>query len=153
MEIRNYTDSDLAEILSVIKTAFAEQRGLVDPPSSAEHKTIEILRSELQGSDALVVVEEGRLIANICYRFEGDRCYFDRLAVMPDCRRRGIGKLLIEEVESRASAKGIRKMSLSVRIELENQQALYRSLGYEIESYESHEGYDRPTYVKMGKGI
>lgn len=151
--IRDHTKSDIPEILRIIKTAFAEQKGLVSPPSSAESKTIEIVNHELKTANALVGEYEGKIVACVFYQPISDEIYIDRLAVLPEFRRRGFGKLLMEEIESRTAGLGIRKLSLSVRIELENQQNYYRKMGFEITSYESHEGYNKPTYVMMKKSI
>jgi len=151
--LREYRVEDIPVILTIIKSAFAEQRGLVDPPSSAEHKTIDNVNEELKSSNALVVDAGGKLVACVFYQPKGDSIYFDRLSVLKDYRRRGIAKTLIDEVEKRAAETGFRKMSLSVRIELKNQQAYYHSMGYRIVRHEAHEGYTRPTFVVMEKEL
>ena len=82
-----------------IKTAFAEQRGKVNPPSSAEKKTIRIVETELQKANALVVETENEIIACVFYQPKGDSIYVDRLAVLPEFRKQGIGEMLMCEVE------------------------------------------------------
>ncbi len=153
LTLRDYRDDDISLILSLIKTAFSEQIGLVDPPSSAESKTIEIVRNELETANALVVEIDGAIAGCVFYQPKDESIYFDRLAVLPEFRRRGIGKLLIDEVEQRAKKEGYREMSLSVRIELVAQQKYYEAMNYKIVSNESHEGYSRPTYVVMRKTL
>ena len=100
--LRDYRPADIPRLLYVIKTAFAEQRGLVDPPSSAESKTIEIVEAELRTANALVVESGGEIIACVFYQPNGDDIYIVRLSVFQAYRRRGIGKLLMREAEKRA---------------------------------------------------
>ena len=52
------TDEDIPQILMVIKAAFAEYEGRLDPPSSAERKTVAIVREELMGAVNGVFGEE-----------------------------------------------------------------------------------------------
>ncbi len=151
--IRNYRPDDVPKMLSVIKAAFAEQKGIVNPPSSAERKTLEILSFELEAGEALVFEIDTRIIGCVCYREKDESIYFDRLAVLPAFRRRGIGKRLIREIENRAGDRGFQTITLSVRIELEAQQEYYQRLGYRIDSYKSHEGFEDPTYLIMKKSL
>ena len=148
---RNYLPADIPQILDVIKTAFAEQRGKVEPPSSAESKTVEVVEAELRTAESLVIEHNSKIIACVFYQPKGDSVYIDRLAVLPAFRRHGIGKFLMESVEKRAVAMGFEHLSLSVRIELKHQQEYYSKMGYKIAAYEAHEGFERPTYVVMRK--
>ena len=149
--IRDYDPKDIERILTVIKRSFAEQKGLVDPPSSAERKTIEIVEDELKRANALVFESEGSVVGCVFYQSKNDSIYFDRLAVLPEFRRNGIGTSLINEVERRAVEMHFGALAISVRIELRHQQNYYQNLGFRITSHESHQGYTKPTYVKMKK--
>jgi ribosomal protein S18 acetylase RimI-like enzyme len=150
-QLRDYRPPDIPQILDVIKTAFKEQRGQVNPPSSAESKTIEVIKAELQTANALVIESANKIIACVFYQPKGDSVYIDRLAVLPAFRRKGIGKVLMKEAEKRAIDLGFSTLSLSVRIELEHQQAYYSKMGFKISSYESHNGFEQPTFVVMRK--
>jgi GNAT superfamily N-acetyltransferase len=54
----------------------------------------------------------------------------DALGVFPDHRRRGIGRGLIERVQSRAVARGYRQLSLIVFADNDPALALYTALGF-----------------------
>jgi ribosomal protein S18 acetylase RimI-like enzyme len=151
--IRDYGKEDIRQVLHIIKTAFSEQKGKVNPPSSAESKTLEILENELKTANALVVEIGEIVIASVFYHVNSEETYIDRLAVLPEFRRQGLGKLLMEEIERRSIDVGIWTLSLSVRIELTDQQNYYKNMGYEILSYEAHEGFETPTYVVMKKKL
>ncbi len=151
--LRDYRDDDIPTILKIIKSAFSEQRGLVDPPSSAEQKTIEIIREELITAKAIMAVIGNTPVGCVFYQPRNGSIYIDRLSVLSRYRKRGIGRALMEEAEKRAVGSGYKNLSLSVRIELKKQQSYYENMGYRIVSEQSHEGYDRPTYVVMEKHL
>ena len=153
MRLRPYTVEDLPAMLSVIRTAFAEYTGKLDPPSSAEHKTIEIVRTELEGADALVAEVEGNLVGCVFFRPQHEGVYIDRLSVLPEFRKRGIASALLNEVEIEAKTAGYEALTLSVRLVLKQQQAYYNRRGFEFFEYGTHPGYAEPTYMKMKKDL
>ncbi len=61
-----------------------------------------------------------------------------RLAVIPEARRRGIGRLLMQTLERAAWQAGYRQLWLETHATWKDAVALYRSLGWEL---------DRPTPV------
>lgn len=149
--IRPYVGADIPDILAIITTAFAEHRGKLNPPSSAERKTIEIVREELAQADAFVAEAEGRLVGCVFYRLRDGSMYLDRLAVLSECQGRGVASALIAEVERAGRARGIGALTLTVRLALTRQQAMYRKLGFEFLEYGTHEGFTEPTSMKMRK--
>ena len=150
-QLRDYREADIPAILSVIKTAFAEYRGVLDPPSSAEAKTLAIVRTELAEADALVMVFGEEIIGCIFYRRRGESCYIDRLSVLPAHRNQGLARAMLAEVEHRAKTDGYKTLTLSVRLPLKKQQAYYRRIGYEFRKYYTHEGYREPTEIVLQK--
>jgi ribosomal protein S18 acetylase RimI-like enzyme len=152
MLIRPYGDHDLAAMLGIIKAAFKEHEGKVVPPPSAAHKTLEILKAELQKADAFVA-ELPELVGCVIYEIKGNALYLGRLAVLPAYRKRGIGTALIGAVEAKARALKLDELQLSVRFPLYEQQALYQSLGFEVVSLGTHPGFAEPTFLKMAKRL
>src|SRR5712664_1462047 len=58
-------------------------------------------------ADALILaVDGGRIVGAVIAGFDGWRCHLYRLAVAPDRRRQGIGRLLIGAAERRFAALG-----------------------------------------------
>jgi ribosomal protein S18 acetylase RimI-like enzyme len=52
--------------------------------------------------EALLLAEEGgRIVGSVIAGWDGWRCHLYRLAVHPDCRRRGIGRALLDAAERR----------------------------------------------------
>jgi ribosomal protein S18 acetylase RimI-like enzyme len=153
MRLRDYAEPDIPSILSVIKQAFAEYKGRLDPPSSAERKIIDIVKTELKTANALVVEIEGTIVGCVFFQPKGNGIYIDRLAVLPKHRNRGLATAMLKEIERRAKSRGYTSLLLSVRLALEKQQAYYEKYGFEFEAYGAHEGYAQPTYMKMKKEL
>ena len=78
-----YTSDDLPKMLEVIKLAFKEQVGVVNPPSSAARKMLAVFQEELQAANAFVAEQEKQVVGCVVYEIKDYRLYFSRLAVMP----------------------------------------------------------------------
>lgn len=152
-QLRLHTEADLPAMLACIRAAFAQYQGRLDPPSSAEHKTIALMRAELADARALVAEQAGQLVACVLLHRRGDGMYLDRLAVLPSHRGQHIGDALLRAVEQIARAEGASRLSLSVRLALEAQQDYYRRRGFVHASFGTHPGYARPTYRTMYKPL
>lgn len=80
------------------------------PPTSTDHEAAvrDLLRRD---PDALVVAEASeRIVGSVIAGWDGWRGSIYRLAVEPACRRRGLGRRLLEEAEGRLTALGARRM-------------------------------------------
>ncbi|PYM30253.1 MAG: GNAT family N-acetyltransferase [Candidatus Rokuibacteriota bacterium] len=65
--------------------------------------------------DTLLVGEEqGRLVGTVIAGWDGWRGGIYRLAVLPECRRRGVGQALVAEAERRLAARGARRLNAMV---------------------------------------
>ena len=65
----------------------------------------------------LVAEENARLLGTIIGGWDGWRGNIYRLAVLPEYRRQGIGRALVQEVERRLALKGAQKVSILVEKE------------------------------------
>ena len=101
--------------------------------------SLESLRLMLQeGSDLLLVAKlDDRIVGTIMGGWDGWRGNIYRLAVLPEYRRRGIGRALVLEVEKRLALKGARKISVLVEQEEDLAVTFWDSLrdaGYQRDS-------------------
>ena len=62
----------------------------------------------------LVGDEGGRLVGTVIAGWDGWRGGIYRLAVLPECRRRGVGQALVAEAERRLIARGARRLNAMV---------------------------------------
>jgi predicted N-acetyltransferase YhbS len=151
--IREIADDDVPWVVDVIRAAFEEYRGRLDPPSSAHHKTAEVVRRELADGSAFVACHAQGIVGCVFYHIYPDHLYLDRLAVLPSYRGQGIARALIWAVEQRAGQYSLSEVRLSVRVVLESNRAYYERLGYTFLGYGTHAGYTTPTSVTLGKQI
>lgn len=78
----------------------------------------------------LVAESDGELIGTVIGGFDGRRGMVYHLAVEPAFRQRGVGGLLMEELERRLSIKGCIRCYLLVTAENENAMHFYRQRGW-----------------------
>ena len=84
------------------------------------------------GPNATVLVgrDDSRLVASVLVGHDGHRGWVYYVAVDPDCRHKGYGRLIMDAAEGWLRGRGIEKMQLMVRPDNREVQAFYQSLGY-----------------------
>ena len=123
MEIRPYQESDQDAVV-----ALWQQCELVKPwndPVKDIHRKLCIQRDLF-----LVGSMNGRLVATVMVGFEGHRGWVNYLAVSADCRKQGLGRLLMDEAEARLREIGCPRINLQIRRSNADVVAFYRSIGY-----------------------
>ena len=78
----------------------------------------------------LVGTADGKLVASVMAGFDGHRGWINYLAVAGDCRRRGYGRLMMDEATGRLAAIGCPKINLQIRRSNLGVVSFYASLGY-----------------------
>jgi ribosomal protein S18 acetylase RimI-like enzyme len=122
--VRTFTEADLPQVLALQEESLAASR---TPVSRAE----EIARKRERDPELLLVAErDGRLVGTVMGGYDGRRAYIYRLAVASDCRRRGVGRLLVAELERRFRALGAVKINLLVYRENRGARQFWAELGY-----------------------
>ena len=149
--LRAATEADLPPMVDVIRAAFAEYEDRLDPPSSAQRRTVDSTRQELANGSAVVATIEQDLVGCVLYFPKSDHMYLAQLAVLPAYRGHGIARSLLAAVEERTRDAGLPSVQLSVRLQLAELRAAYERLGYRFLRYGTHAGYAAPTYVTLYK--
>ena len=134
---------------SILRRAFSEYEGRLDPPSGVHSETVASIENKLQEGGALVCEAGGVVVGCIFYAPRTGYLYVGRLAVLPEYRRHGIGDLLLQAVERRAAELDLSHVRLGVRLVLGKLRAYYAARGYVPIAFRSHAGYAEPTYVEM----
>ena len=95
--------------------------------------TREEIAKKLQGDpDLFLVATDGvKIIGTVIGGYDGRRGLIYHLAVEQAYRQRGIGKLLMDEIERRLVAKGCLRCYLLVKDDARDVVAYYRGLGWE----------------------
>jgi ribosomal protein S18 acetylase RimI-like enzyme len=144
-------EADVPLLLSLVHAAFEEYRSLLNPPSGAHRETLETIAKKLAGGGAYIAWNGETALGCVLIEYEEDALYLGRLAVLPQHRRLGVARLLIDAVENQARASGLNKVSLNVRVQLPRNRAFFERLGYQFAAYHHHDGHTEPTFLSLEK--
>ena len=92
----------------------------------------------------VAVEEKGVIVGYANFRMVADEGEIERVAVHPDSRRRGYGRKLMEAMVEYSRKKGVRDMTLDVRVNNEKAINLYESCGF-VEEGRRKDYYREPT--------
>ena len=149
--LRLATAPDASAIAAVINAAFEVERFFVE---GSRTNVNEILDSMRKGT-FLVAEGGGRMTGCVYFETHGERGYFGLLAVEPGEKGKGLGRLLVADVEDRLRRAGCQAVDIRVvdlRTEL---MPFYRRLGYEETGTEP---FPNPTrrpchFIRMSKTL
>jgi ribosomal protein S18 acetylase RimI-like enzyme len=123
VQIRPFTDADQPAVI-----ALWSRCGLLRPWNDP---ALDIARKRsVQPELFLVAVTGGVIIGAVMAGFDGHRGWMNYLAVDPDCRRQGLGRALVAEVERLLRERGCPKLSLQLRRDNPDALAFYARLGF-----------------------
>ena len=126
MELRPYAAADEAAVVDLWR------RCELTRPWNDPHKDIQ-RKLTVQPELFLVGVVSGGIIATVMAGFEGHRGWVNYLAVAPEHRARGYGRLLMRHIEERLAAIGCPKLNLQVRSSNRDVLEFYRRIGYSVD--------------------
>jgi tRNA threonylcarbamoyladenosine biosynthesis protein TsaE len=151
--VRIATAADADAVAALIRRAFADQPRPTNPPSSALKETAATILVHLARGGGAVLERDGRIVGAVLWELEDGALYISRVSVDPDYRRQGIARVLVDEAEREARRRGLSRMTLGVRLELEENRQLFRSCGFEDLEFRRHEGCTEPTWVLMERRL
>jgi len=135
--IRTCTREDIDVLAETIRRAFegvAGRFGLTEEncPRHASNCTADWVASDMdRGVTYYVLESEGRVAGSVALeRAKPEVCYLERLAVLPDCRRRGFGKALVAHALSEARRLGCRCVGIGVIADQAELKNWYRGIGF-----------------------
>ena len=123
MQIREFIEKDTKAVIAL----WVRCRLVV--PSNNPQKDIE-RKLEVDRDLFLVGTLENKIVATVMGGYDGHRGWINYLAVDPDYRNNGYGRLIMKEVEQRIRTKGCSKINLQVRTTNKAVIEFYQSLGY-----------------------
>jgi ribosomal protein S18 acetylase RimI-like enzyme len=135
-------------MLALLREAFAFMEGRIDPPSSLRDLTPEVLSAQAQAGEVWVIDgADGGIAACIVLTPKPHALYLGKLAVAAAYRGQGLARRLIDHAETRARARGLPALELQTRVELVENQAAFRAMGFVEVGRTAHPGHDRPTSI------
>ncbi|NEX45960.1 GNAT family N-acetyltransferase [Pseudotabrizicola algicola] len=142
---------DWAAVLRLIQTEFAAMEGRIDPPSSAAHLTVEALAAQAQSGE--IWVTGAPPLACMVLTVKPGALYLGKLAVAATARRRGLARALVETAAERARGLGLPVLEVQTRVELVENHATFRALGFAEVARSRHPGYARATSVTFRREV
>jgi GNAT superfamily N-acetyltransferase len=135
--IRKCTREDVDILAETIRGSFrgvAERFGLTveNCPRHASNCTADWIEKDMdRGVIYFVLESEGRAAGSVALeRAKPEVCILERLAVLPDQRKRGFGKALVSHVLSQAGRLGCRDVRIGVIADQAELKDWYRRLGF-----------------------
>ena len=142
-------DEPTAWLLALIREAFADMDGRIDPPSSMHRLTEAEIALQASEGEVWVIGRE----ACVFFTRKPQALYIGKLAVRRAARRQGYARALIATAESRARGLGLPALELQARVELTENHATFRALGFTQVGATAHPGYDRPTSLTFKRAL
>lgn len=147
-------DFGAERFLNLLQISFAHMEGRIDPPSSLHQLTEEQI-NDFAADEILLGIEDEQeeIIACLFASVKSDHFYLGKWAVHPDYQRHGCASALLEWVEETANSYGLKKLALETRIELTENHIVFEKMGFVKTAESAHEGFEKPTEIRMEKQL
>ena len=123
LAIAPITDADVAAVVALWQ-ACGLTRPWNDPAADIA------LARRGPNSAVLVGRDDSGIVASVLVGHDGHRGWVYYVAVDPDCRHKGYGRVIMDAAEHWLRQRGIEKMQLMVRSDNTGVKAFYEQLGY-----------------------
>lgn len=144
-------DPALRDVLALIRAAFAEMEGRIDPPSSVHRLDLMAVAAQTRRGEVWSLGAPPA--ACLFLTPQPDALYLGKLAVDRAQRRRGLAARLVVLAESRAHALGLARLRLQTRVELTENHRAFRAMSFVETGRTCHPGYRRATSVIFEKPL
>jgi ribosomal protein S18 acetylase RimI-like enzyme len=134
--------ADFAEILNVQKEAFRSEAELyqnfnIQPLTQTLSEMVEECREKV----VLKAVINGKIVGSIRANIHKNGCWVNKLFVLPDFQKKGIGEKLLREIEK--CFPDAEKFTLATGARSQSNIRLYEKVGYKVIRYETfHDGVE-----------
>jgi N-acetylglutamate synthase-like GNAT family acetyltransferase len=136
-KIRICTKEDIQVLTETIRRSFrdvAERFGLTqeNAPRHPSNCTVDWIRKDMgRGVIYFAIEHKNHVVGCVALeRANTEVCYLERLAVLPDQRRRGFGKALVKHALSEAKLLGVHCVSIGIIAGHTELKSWYKGLGF-----------------------
>lgn len=144
-------DEDWGALLRLIRAAFAEMEGRIDPPSSMHRLTEAAIAAQADAGEVWVI--GAPVVACVFLTPRPGALYVGKLAVAGHMRGQGLARALIGVAEAQARTLGLPVLELQTRVELRENHAAFAALGFRQTAATAHPGYARPTSLTFVRDV
>lgn len=157
-KIRICTEKDAEVLAEITRNSFQDVADRFDltPENAPRHPsncTVDWIQKDMEDGVIYFAIENNNYVAG-CVALEranSEICYLDRLAVLPNQRRSGFGKALVEHALLEAKLLGVNYISIGTIAEQTELKDWYKRLGFvEGESKEFPHLPFRVTFMSYG---
>ena len=158
IQIRTAVPDDAPSISSVLYESFVEYKSSYTPEGFAvTTPTSDQIQSRMSEGPVWVVLRDQAIVGTASAVSQGESLYVRGMAVLPNARGQKIGELLLEHIESFASASGFRRLFLSTTPFLSSAIRLYERFGFRRIDDGPHDLFGTPLFtmekfLNLGKG-
>lgn len=140
-------DSRRGDILALVHEVF----GGLSPPSGALNETAADVAARFAAGPVLIAEAGGELIGSVYGAVKEGGLYLTRMAVRPDWQKRGVGCALLKAADGEARTRGLRKLTLRVRLNLPANRTYFERAGFTVAGQGQDPG--RPPYETMERPL
>jgi ribosomal protein S18 acetylase RimI-like enzyme len=139
MRVWRASPEEVASIAGLM-ARFRDHLGKAGPPDDEIHASVERILADPGGEFLLGAADEGEPlgICQLRYRWSvwtsAEDCWLEDLYVLPDARRFGLGRALVDEAVASAVERGCMRIELDVDEDNDPALALYRGAGFSLQS-------------------
>lgn len=150
IEIRLASPGDVSLVAALLLESFLEFRSsYTDEAFAATTPTTDQLERRMMEGPVWVALHNDAIVGTVSVVPQEERLYIRGMAVMPRCRRFGVGKLLLKEVESFAYAQGCQRLTLSTTPFLISAIRLYERSGFMRTGQGPHHLFGTPLFTMV----
>lgn len=142
---------DWPALLRLIQTEFAYMDGRIDPPSSMHALTAGAIARQSTEGEVWAIGHPP--VACVFLTQMPGALYIGKLTVARSHRGRGFARSLVSLAETRARTLSLPALELQTRVELTDNQATFRALGFTETARTAHPGYTRPTSITFRRAV
>ena len=150
VHIRLAVSNDVSQIASVLYQSFIEYKSsYTDEGFAATTPTGEQVQSRIEEGPVWVALHDGAIVGTVSVVDKGEALYIRGMAILPTARGQRIGELLLNQIESFASAHGYKRLVLSTTPFLTRALRLYERAGFSRSSEGPHELSGTPLFTMV----
>ncbi|NLE26207.1 MAG: GNAT family N-acetyltransferase [Clostridiaceae bacterium] len=147
--IRRATLNDAPAIFPIIQKAFNEYSRITGQTNlEALSETVEDIALAIQTKAVYIAVLNDIIVGTVRLVIKDDEAYLSRFAVDCNSQNTGIGKSLMNEVDTYLKKMGVKKVTLHTSSKHDVLMRFYYGVGFFVEAIETDRGYLRARMVK-----
>ena len=150
-EILSTDDPRLPDVLALIQSCFAYMDGQIDPPSSILAFDLDAVVRHAKAGELVVIGSQPQ--AAMVMAAQPPTLYLGKIAVALEIRGNGLARRLVAFAGEIAQTRGLTSLTLQSRVELTENHATFRALGFRETARTKHPGFDKPTSITFTKPV